>query len=346
MKTLEQIVAQHLDEWKARSLAQQQLEIENNEAVAKLYGLEDEVPSHVPLERVSLTNNSAFRWPNKTPEERDALFTESAIVDLISYAVGCMFGRYSLDEPGLIMADQGATLADYLAKVPNPTFMPDQDNVIPIVDGDWFEDDIVTRFRQFLRNVFSDANFEVNLAFVNKSLGVKDLREYFIKTAGRGASSKFYDDHVQRYKKRPIYWMFSSPKGAFKALVYLHRYTPSTVSIVLNEYLHSFESKLEANLERQERVGAGLAGVTPTEAAAALKEADRLRKMLVELRDYERDTLYPLAQQQVALNLDDGVLVNYLHLGAALQDIGLEAKRREVETWTWPSQPLKVGDAE
>ena len=151
MKTLEQIVALHRQEWAERSRAQQQLEIENNEAVAKLYGLEDEVPSYVPLERVSLTNNSAFRWPNKTPEERDVLFTESAIIDLVSYAVGCMLGRYSLDEPGLILGDQGATLQDYLVKVPNPSFMPDADNVLPIVDGDWFEDDIVARFRQFLR---------------------------------------------------------------------------------------------------------------------------------------------------------------------------------------------------
>ena len=105
MKPLEQIVAQHREEWKARSLEQQRLEIENNEAVAKFYGLEDEVPSHVPLERVSLTNNSAFRWPEKTPAERDILFDQSAIADLVSYAVGCMFGRYSLDEPGLILAD-------------------------------------------------------------------------------------------------------------------------------------------------------------------------------------------------------------------------------------------------
>ena len=177
MKTLEQTVAQHRDEWKARSLEQQRLEIENNEAVAKLYGLEDEVPSYVPLERVSLTNNSAFRWPNKTPEERDALFAQSAIVDLISYAVGCMFGRYSLDEPGLILGDQGSTLDDYLAKVPHPTFTPDEDNVIPIIDGDWFEDDIVDRFRLFLRTVFGEQHFEANLRFVNEAIGVKSLRE-------------------------------------------------------------------------------------------------------------------------------------------------------------------------
>jgi len=312
LKTLEQTVAQHRDEWKARSLEQQRLEIENNEAVAKLYGLEDEVLSYVPLERVSLTNNSAFRWPNKTPEERDALFAQSAIVDLISYAVGCMFGRYSLDEPGLILGDQGSTLDDYLAKVPHPTFMPDEDNVIPIVDGDWFDDDIVERFRLFLRTVFGEQHFEANLRFVNDALGVKNLRDYFIKTTGRGAASKFYDDHVQRYKKRPIYWLFSSPKGSFNALIYLHRYTPSTVSTVLT-YLREYVTKLESALQQAER-----AGNAP--------EADRLRRILVELNEYEHDTLYPKASENVVIDLDDGVKTNYPKFGAALRKItGLEA---------------------
>ena len=108
------------------------------------------------------------------------------MVDLVSYAVGCMFGRYSLDEPGLILADQGATLQDYLAKVPTPTFTPDADNVIPIVDGDWFEDDIVERFRQFLRVAFGEQHFEENLRFVTESLGVKDLRDYFVQVVLQG----------------------------------------------------------------------------------------------------------------------------------------------------------------
>lgn len=312
MKTLEQITTQHREEWAARSLAQQQLEIENNEAVAKLYGLEDEVSSHVPLERVSLTNNSAFRWPNKTAKERDALFIQSAIVDLISYAVGCMFGRYSLDEPGLILADQGSTLADYLAKVPHPTFMPDKDNVIPIVDGDWFEDDIVERFRLFLRTVFGEQHFEANLRFVNEALGVKNLRDYFIKTAGRGAASKFYDDHVQRYKKRPIYWLFSSPRGSFNALIYMHRYAPSTVSTVLT-YLREYVTKLESALQQAERVGNAT-------------EADRLRRLVVELNEYEHDTLFPKASENVVIDLDDGVRTNYPKFGDALKRIvGLEA---------------------
>ena len=203
-------------------------------------------------------------------------------------------------------------LADYLRAVPNPTFMPDADNVIPVVDGDWFEDDIVDRFRVFLRIVFGEQNFGENLRFITSTLGVKDLRHYFIKSAGRGATSKFYDDHVRRYKKRPIYWMFSSPKGSFNALVYLHRYTPSTASTVLT-YLREFVTKLEVALGQAER-------------ADNLKEADRLRRVLFELREYERDVLYPLASENLVLDLDDGVRTNYPKLGSALRKIpGLEA---------------------
>ncbi|MBB1515747.1 BREX-1 system adenine-specific DNA-methyltransferase PglX [Tessaracoccus sp. MC1679] len=270
---------------------------------------------------ILFANAELEHGPGKSSGEYQSLTSAEAVADLVSYAVGCMFGRYSLDEPGLILADQGATVQDYLAKVPTPTFVPDADNVLPIVDGDWFEDDIVARFRQFLRAAFGEQHFEENLRFVEESLGVKSLREYFITRAGR---SKFYDDHVQRYKKRPIYWLFSSPKGSFNALIYMHRYTPSTVSTVLNEYLREFESKLEANLQHQERLAAGRG--TPREKAAALKESDRLRKVLLELGEYEHDVLYPLASQQIAIDLDDGVRANYPKLYPALKKItGLES---------------------
>lgn len=229
---------------------------------------------------------------------------EELVRDLVSYAVGCMFGRYSLDEPGLILADPGVTLSDYLAKVRLPTFMPDADNVIPIVDGDWFEDDIVDRFRQFMRVAFGEEHFEENLRFVTDTLGVKNLRDYFVKS--------FYKDHVQRYKKRPIYWLFSSPKGSFNALIYMHRYTPSTVSTVLT-YLREYVTKLESALQQADRAGNA-------------KEADRLRKVLVELNEYEHDTLFPKASENVVIDLDDGVKANYPKFGAALKKIpGLEA---------------------
>ncbi|WP_425864734.1 BREX-1 system adenine-specific DNA-methyltransferase PglX [Arthrobacter sp. TWP1-1] len=310
-----------LPRWSARraSVAREQAEreVENNRIVAESYGLSEEVAVDLPLHRVSLTRNVEFRYGRgKTAFEYAALERADVASELVSYAVGCMFGRYSLDEPGLILADQGETLQDYLAKVSLPTFVPDADNVIPFVDDGWFEDDIVECFRQFLRAAFGAEHFEENLRFVEDSLGVKMLRDYFITRAGR---SKFYDDHVQRYKKRPIYWMFSSPRGSFNALIYMHRYTPSTVSTVLNEYLREYRAKLEVALANAERAAVGSA------SAKEQKEVDRLRKVLVELAEYEHDVLYPLATQQIVIDLDDGVKANYPKFYPALKNIaGLE----------------------
>lgn len=268
----------------------------------------DEIRKRV--DRVVLAGSGADVPENESggePVDREVLPIPAAerIKDLVSYAVGCMFGRYSLDEPRLVLADQGATMQDYFTKVPSPVFTPDVDNVVPIVEGDWFEDDIVERFRQFLRAAFGEQHFEENLRFVIESLGVKNLRDYFVKA--------FYKDHVQRYKKRPIYWLFSSPNGSFNALIYMHRYSPSTVSTVLNEYLREFQAKLKASLEHAER-------------SNNAKEADRLRKILLELDEYEHDVLYPLASQNIAIDLDDGVKANYPKFGSALKKIvGLEA---------------------
>lgn len=293
------------------------LESRHNAAIASAYGLDDIVPIEVPIQQVTLYGNPAYRYGlDVSGEALVSRIRRDSVDDLLSYAVGCMFGRYSLDEPGLILADQGATLDGYLEKIPNPKFTPDADNVIPIVDGDWFQDDIVARFRKFLRVAFGEEHFKENLRFVTDSLDVKDLRDYFVKS--------FFKDHVQRYKKRPIYWLFSSPKGSFNALIYMHRYTPSTVSTVLNEYLREYKAKLKGSLGHQERLVA--AGRTPRQQAAAQKEADRLRKVLLELDEYEHDVLYPLASQQIAIDLDDGVKANYPKFGAALKKIpGLEA---------------------
>ena len=289
------------------------LETTNNEIAARVYSLVNVVETYVSPARVTLTNNVLAMEGGEDGEVR---FQQPIIANLVSYAVGCMFGRYSLDEPGLILADEGATVQDYLAKVPSPMFAPDADNVIPIVNGDWFEDDIVARFRTFLRAAFGEQHFEENLRFVTESLGVKDIRDYFVRS--------FYADHVKRYKKRPIYWLFSSPNGSFNALIYMHRYTPSTASMVLNEYLREYKAKLESSLQHNERLAAG--GGTPRQQAAAQKEADRLRKVLLELDEYEHDVLYPLASQQLPIDLDDGVKVNYPKFGAALKKIpGLEA---------------------
>lgn len=308
----------------------QELEEENNRYWACVYGLEDEVPTEVPLNRVSLASNPWFRYAPAKGEERSeaeyrGLFAADAVRDLISYAVGCMFGRYSLDEPGLILASQGETIQDYVARVPEPAFAPDGDNVIPVTQGDWFEDDIVARFRTFLKASFGEANLEENVRCIESVLG-KPLRRYFLRD--------FYKDHCKRYSNRPIYWMFSSRpdgKGVFNALIYLHRYTPATLNTVLNEYLREFQTKLRAEIDQMER----------SDRSANLKRADKYRKDLLECEDYERDVLYPLATRNLDLDLDDGVLVNYLRFGKALVRIkAIEEKRHDVETWTWPTRPL------
>jgi hypothetical protein len=296
----------------ADSAELQALESANNAVIADVYGLSDIVPAAVPIEKVTLSCNPAFRFGRSlSGGEMAGRMTGDLVTEFVSYAVGCIFGRYSLDEPGLILVDQGSTLPDYLAKVPSPTFAPAEDNVVPIVDGEWFEDDIVARFRTFLRAAFGPQHFEENLRFVTESLGVNDIRDYFVRS--------FYEDHWKRYKKRPIYWLFSSPKGSFNALIYMHRYAPSTASTVLNEYLREFQAKLSSNLQQQEGLAAGSG--TPRQQAAAQKEADRLRKVLLELEEYEHDVLYPLASRQLAIDLDDGVKANYQKFGAALKKI-------------------------
>ncbi|MEK9896690.1 MAG: hypothetical protein VW518_09760, partial [Burkholderiaceae bacterium] len=200
-----------------------------------------------------------------------------------------------------------------LARIPEPMFMPDDDNVIPIIDldGDWFEDDISERFKQFLRVTFGEENYSQNLAFIEDALG-KSVQKYFVKD--------FYADHVQRYKKRPIYWLFTSPKGTFNALIYMHRYTPSTVSVVLNEYLREFRTKLEARRDSYDQISISMSA-SEKEKTQALKMIDKLDKALTEVNDYERDVLYPLAGKNIAIDLDDGVKQNYPLFGSALTKI-------------------------
>lgn len=321
----------HLREyWNRVSEEQRQREIRNNELVADAYGVRDDVPCDVPLERVSLKRNVAFAYPKDTAEVRNEKFAQDVVKELISYAVGCMFGRYSLDKPGLILASQGETLDDYHAQIPNPSFGPDADNVIPVTETDCFEDDIVTRFRRFLTVAFGKENLAANIAYIEQVLG-KSIRKYFV--------NDFYNDHVKMYSNRPIYWQYSSQtnnKGSFKALVYLHRYTPKTTNVVLN-YLRDYANKIADIADSLER----------SDRTADKKQAAKLRKAILECKDYEDQTLYPLATRNLEIDLDDGVLVNYLRMGKALRSIpAIERKRKEVSTWTWPVHPLKKEDKE
>jgi hypothetical protein len=341
------------EQWIESTLKMQELEEENNRIFIEAYGLEDEIKPEVPLREITLTCNPYYRYGvnpevlgvrgevlgvREFPinEELEKRLLADTMKELISYAVGCMFGRYSLDKPGLILANQGETLDDYVVKVlgvndlgvrgevlgvrgsadlkPNPykltpSFLPDNDNVIPILEGEWFDDDIVNRFYSFLKVAFGSDHFSQNIGYIEEAIG-KDIRTYFIKD--------FYNDHVKMYKKRPIYWLFSSPKGSFNALVYMHRYTPDTASIVLSDYLREYVFKLKNKLTELSKIEVGVDG-TQKEKIKARKEIDKIEQIISELEYWERDALYPTATQKISIDLDDGVKVNYAKFSKVLK---------------------------
>ena len=297
--------------WKGRTLAEswanyaayctaaihrmQDLETENNCLWIDAYGLQDELSPEVPEDEITLA---------RADKKKD-------VAAFISYAVGCMMGRYSLDQPGLILANAGETVEDYLKQVPEPQFMPDEDNIIPVLDGEWFEDDIVARFREFLRVTFGEDTLRENIQFIEDSLG-KDLRKYFV--------SDFYKDHLSTYKKRPIYWLFQSPKKSFQALIYLHRYDRDTVNLLLNDYLREFQNKLQNRRKHLDEILAS-ESTSARDKTAATREQAKIDKALPELADWERDVILPLAQQRLEIDLDDGVKQNYPKFGKALAKV-------------------------
>lgn len=390
----------------------QELETENNRLWIDAYGLQDELTPEVPEDEITLA---------RADRKKD-------MTAFVSYAVGCMMGRYSLDRPGLILADAGDTLEQYFEKVgkgsgpldavralaepetialapdarpkcfscgaelqasearfiladlydrepdqicgrpmiycapctlekreriahdiplvdfslakalhskwaepetfqaflemtkcfghrrpaqpDEVTFLPDDDAIIPITEDEWFEDDAAGRVAEFLRVTFGPETLERNLAFLEESLG-KSLRKYF--TANTGG---FYADHIKTYKKRPIYWLFESPKKHFRALVYLHRYDKDTVNRILNGYLREFRHKITHRIdELQSLVDAETA--TPADR----KALDKSKAALKDVEDYEREILLPLARQQIEIDLDDGVKANYPKFGKALAKV-------------------------
>jgi hypothetical protein len=297
------------DQCSAAIRQMQDLETENNRLFIAAYGLEGELQPEVPEDQITLA---------RADQRKD-------VAAFLSYATGCMMGRYSLDHPGLILANAGDTLEHFYEKVRKSSdavaFQPDRDGIIPVLDGEWFEDDIVARSREFLRVCFPASSLNTDLAFIETALG-KDLRKYFC--------SDFYKDHLQTYKKRPIYWLVQSPagpsRGGFACLIYLHRYTKDTLNLVLNNYFRPYLQKLEARLAQ---LGLDqLNDALPSrDRTAARKEAEKITKVLKECQAWEQDSLLPLAQQRIELDLDDGVKVNYLKLQDVLAPIpGLAAK--------------------
>ncbi len=296
-------------------------EEELNRIFAEIYNMQDEVPIEVEDKYVSVAR--VFDTEEEIPESfkgnKYVITKRDEIVSLISYAVGCMFGRYSLDVDGLILANQGDTIDAYLDKMPDPanvTFMPDEDNILPITDDEYFEDDIVGRFVEFVRAVYGSETLEQNLQFIADALGGKGtarqiIRTYFLKD--------FYKDHCKTYKKSPIYWQFDSgKKNGFKALIYMHRYTPDLLARVRTDYVHEQQERYDTQISHLQDE---LVSAERTKKVQIEKRIKKFSDQLVEARVFE-EKVHHLADQMIEIDLDDGVKVNY----AKFQDVLAKVK--------------------
>ena len=275
------------------------LEEENNRLFINAYGLQDELSPEVPEELITLV---------RADREKDN-------VRLISYAIGCMMGRYSLDEDGLIYAHAGNIDFDPSRY---STFPVDDDGIIPITDIAWFTDDAANRIKEFLIKVWDQSTLDENLAWLADSLGRKD-DESADAAIRRYISTTFYKDHLQTYKKRPIYWLFSSGKEkAFEALVYLHRYNEGTLARMRTEYVVPLSGKIRDRIETLN------ADSTKTTSTAQLKRIEKdlakLTKKLDELRRFD-EKLRHYADQRISIDLDDGVKLNYGKFGDLLAEV-------------------------
>ncbi|MGQ9027460.1 BREX-1 system adenine-specific DNA-methyltransferase PglX [Bacillus licheniformis] len=261
-------------------------EEEINLILNKAYRLEGEIPATVLDEDITL------RVPN----------LEKDIKSFISYVIGCTFGRYSLDEEGIVYAGGKFDSTRY------KTFRVDEDNILPILSGSYYEDDIVSKFVDFIQTTFGQKKLNENLVFIADALGGKKgetpretLRRYFL--------NDFFKDHVQTYKKRPIYWLFTSGKEkAFNCLIYMHRFDKTTISRIRTDYLHDYQIRLDA--EKKDLLNIIEGDSTAKEISNAKKELKSLEKKIDELKSYD-ELLHHMADMQIEIDLDDGVKVNY-----------------------------------
>ena len=295
---IEDAYERYCEYWREKFNTLHKNEEELNRLFIDIYELQDELTPDVALEDITILKNEAKIVDGKLEFKADEIMKQ-----FISYAVGVMLGRYSLDHEGLHIANMGESIeqANSKFKTQNPTFEADDDNVIPVLEDDYFKDDIASRFVQFVKVTFGEENLSQNLRFIEDALKTT-IRKYFLKG--------FYEDHIKRYKKRPIYWMVSSPKKGFMSLIYMHRYKPDTFARVRNSYLTEYIAKLEAHKET-------LALTTSSDTASntdkklANKQMKSIDTKLKEIIEFDRDKMMHFAQNQIEIDLDDGVKVNY-----------------------------------
>ena len=296
--SLADLMEAYKEHWTEQFLRLHANEEELNRQFIEIYGLEDELTPDVPPEEITILQQGEI-----SIENGQIIWHNDVIVkQLISYAVGCMMGRYSLDRKGLILANQGDGQKEYEVLVPNSRFAIDDDGIIPLMSvNNELTDHITLRFKTWLSIAFGEENFMDNLNFVEHALD-KRLEDYFLKD--------FWKDHKKMYQNRPIYWLFSSKKGAFQCIAYMHRMNAYTAEKVRTQYLLPH---IEWLMTRQAEMQANAANLSARER----KELDNIGKQIDECREYH-DRLHVVADKQIAFDLDDGVLVNYGKFGDVL----------------------------
>ena len=309
------LISEKYAAWQAECEARfQQLkknEEELNRIFIDIYGLQDELTPDVADKDVTV--HRVFDSKDDVPESMKGSnyvrTMRDEIVSLISYAVGCMFGRYSLDVDGLAYAGGEWDAGKY------KTIIPDRDNIIPICDDEYFDDDITGRFVNFVRAAYGEDTLEENLRFIAAALGGKGtpreiIRSYFL--------NDFYADHLKTYQKRPIYWLFSSgKKNGFKALIYMHRYQPDLLARMRTDYVHEQQERYRTQIKLLEE---SAESAPPAEKVRLNKRLAKLHDQELEIRQYE-EKIHHLADQMIAIDLDDGVKVNYAKFQDVLEKI-------------------------
>lgn len=312
---MSQLISDKFTAWQAECEARfQQLkanEEELNRIFIDIYGLQDELTPEVADKDVTV--HRIFNTKDDVPESMKGSnyvrTLRDEIVSLISYAVGCLFGRYSLDVEGLAYAGGELDPSKY------QTIIPDADNILPICDDDYFEDDLTGKFVDFVRAVYGEDTLEENLKFIADALGGKGapreiIRSYFI--------NDFFADHCKTYQKRPIYWLFDSgKKNGFKALIYLHRYQRDLLARMRTDYVHEQQERYRTQLSH---LADALEHASGADKVRLTKQQKKLQDQSRELQTYE-EKIHHLADQNIELDLDDGVKVNYAKFGDVLAKI-------------------------
>ena len=296
LDSLEWRMEQYKQKWERLFMQLHANEEELNHQFIDIYGLQDELTPDVPLSEVTILQQGEVDVTD------DAIsFNEDVIIkQFISYAVGCMMGRYRLDRPGLAIAHPDATASetapyDYRGQ----RFVIDDDGIIPLMPADsGFADNAAQRLSEFVRIAFGDESHVANLNFIEKCLG-RTVEQYFVRD--------FWKDHKKMYQNRPIYWLFASRKGAFQVIAYMHRMDAYTAERIRAKYLLPYIERLQHNMAILEEKGAAL-------STAESRKLDSLKKALDECREYH-DRLQVVAEQAIAFDLDDGVVANYAKFG-------------------------------